>query len=575
MRFIYIDTKGKEVSIPTVDALALRIELGAITEATRLYDEAADRWAPAGEHEVFRSLIREQQERTGGFVAPPPPTPVVSPPPPPPPAPTPDAAPPARGPNPFDALEGPVAAEKPPEAPAKPVPAASEEPLGGLRFDLTLEPASQAGPAAAAPSPDMDFGMESGSGPEAAAEPDQKQDEKKEGDAFDFGGFGGMLTEDEGGADEQRERQEEAPKPPDSGLAIEGVLAASYGDLPTDHAPAASGHGMELEQPLSDLPIDQGGWSPKDRMKIESAEEEAGGADWGAGGDGQSDRPDRAARAKPAQPPGQERKSSPVPVLVGALVVLAIVGGGGWLGWTKLKNREPEAPVEVVVVDPPVALPAISAELEPRMRELADSTMADWLLALSTTLPAERGVPAEPDRAWLSGSYLAEASQYASIGQYWQALGAYVDDLEVRDADLYAALFRARLDSAMVSLDSAGVSAEDAQSMLDRAQAGFLAARPDRRPVYEQLRDITDAATGLHEFLVANEASIEYDPAAGGSSRDPVLEAVPATPDLGVGMWARVDSITQSLDALGALDLVTTDRLLGMFAAKLRTIPTR
>ena len=80
MRFVYIDSQGKEVPIPTVEALALRIELGAITEATRFYDAAADRWAPAGEHEIFRSLTRELEDKSGGFVAPPPGTSVSSPP---------------------------------------------------------------------------------------------------------------------------------------------------------------------------------------------------------------------------------------------------------------------------------------------------------------------------------------------------------------------------------------------------------------------------------------------------------------------------------------------------------------
>ena len=74
MRFLYIDSQGKEVPIPGVDALALRIELGAITETTQFYDSAADRWAPAGEHEVFRSLQREAEKKSSGYVAPPPPS---------------------------------------------------------------------------------------------------------------------------------------------------------------------------------------------------------------------------------------------------------------------------------------------------------------------------------------------------------------------------------------------------------------------------------------------------------------------------------------------------------------------
>ena len=80
MRFVYIDSQGREVPIPTVEALALRIELGAITDTTRFYDPAADLWAPAGEHEIFRSLTRELELKSEGFVAPPPATPAASPP---------------------------------------------------------------------------------------------------------------------------------------------------------------------------------------------------------------------------------------------------------------------------------------------------------------------------------------------------------------------------------------------------------------------------------------------------------------------------------------------------------------
>jgi hypothetical protein len=469
-----------------------------------------------------------------------------------------------------------------PPRPAEPAkPAASGDPLGGLGFDLTLEPVAEGGPAAAADRADESFGMDGlGAGapsaePERApAEPAPKADQKK-AESFDFTGFGGMLTEDED--DEEEAEEQPPPPPPDSGLAIEGVLASSYGNVPEQPA-AVAGGGLDLEQPLSDLPIDQAGWSPKDRMKIETAEDEAGGGESGAerarAVDERSGRPDRAARARPAAPPPAEKRS-PLPALVAAIVILAVVGGGGWFGWTKLKEREAAAPVETAPVDPPVPIPAIAAELEPRMRELADSTMADFLAALRTTLPAEAGVPAEPVREWLSGSYLADATQYASIGQYWQAMGAFVDDLEQSDAEIFASLYRIRLDSASARPDSAGVAAEDAQSMLDRAVAGFMAGRPDRRPFYAQLRAVVEASLGLHESLVTNEARIEYDPAAGGASRDPVLEAVPATPELGKEMWDRVDGITQSLDALGALDLVTTDRLLGVFGTKLATVPLR
>lgn len=71
MRFAYIDSNGKEIPIPSVDALALRIELGAITEETQLYDAQADQWGPAHTHEIFHTLSRSSGSDEG-FVAPPP-----------------------------------------------------------------------------------------------------------------------------------------------------------------------------------------------------------------------------------------------------------------------------------------------------------------------------------------------------------------------------------------------------------------------------------------------------------------------------------------------------------------------
>src|SRR5512134_2554473 len=92
MRFAYIDSHGNEVPIPSVDALALRIELGAIGPETQLYDAQADHWGPASTHEIFHTLARDRQ--ADGFVAPPPPVAPPSPPPAPAPAaPTPKAKP--------------------------------------------------------------------------------------------------------------------------------------------------------------------------------------------------------------------------------------------------------------------------------------------------------------------------------------------------------------------------------------------------------------------------------------------------------------------------------------------------
>ncbi|MCG6958126.1 MAG: hypothetical protein LJF04_19225, partial [Gemmatimonadetes bacterium] len=64
MRFAYIDSQGNQVAIPSVEALGLRIELGAIGPDTQLYDGQADRWGPASSHEIFHTLSRGISEES-------------------------------------------------------------------------------------------------------------------------------------------------------------------------------------------------------------------------------------------------------------------------------------------------------------------------------------------------------------------------------------------------------------------------------------------------------------------------------------------------------------------------------
>ena len=547
MRFVYIDSQGREVPIPTVEALALRIELGAITGATRFYDPAADLWAPAGEHEIFRSLTRELELKSEGFVAPPPATPAASPPDVP-------AAPVAEPP--------PAATEADPEA--VPVPEAADEPpalsaaddvLGGLDFGLTIVSGPTDDELAAPPvaqgsdsdslglETNLDLSIGEDEAPLASIVPDPDSP-----DSVDFEGFGGLLVDDD---EEEEEEVEGAPTPGGGELGLED---------------AAMGlDGMELEQPLSALPLDQSEW-----MEPEPVPDEASHADLPPppeqphdGGD----EPERPPRARPAPRP-EQKKSSGIPALLVLGTVVLLLVGGGWFGWNSFRTRQSTQATAPEEIDPPVTIPAIPAEMEPLLQAVAAAAKTDWLAALRTQIPSDRGLPIEPAREWLGGSYLADASLHASVGEYWGALSDYVADIQERDEEMFVSFFRARL-------DSAAVTEPEAETLGNRARAGFQAARPDRRVVYGQLRAVIDAAMGLHEFLVANENEIEYDPAAGGSSRDPVLEAVPATLELGEAMWDRVDRITESLDGLGALDRVTTDRLLELFVAQLAAVEIR
>jgi hypothetical protein len=535
-RFLYIDSKGKEVPIPSVDALALRIELGAVKEDTQFYDSAADRWAPAGEHEVFRSLQREKADKSAGFVAPPPPSL------PPPPVPQPPAAkapPPAAkepAPNPFESIEGPAAGK----------PAETHDVFGGMDLGLTFE---EVAPAEEAP-------------PVAPVDPSFSA-KKKDEPTFDLQGYGGGLVEGDGAHEEKKKPAAAHP----SGLALEGSLASTYDQSGSS---GVSGEKIETDAPLAD----QGGEGSAWAKPLETADENAnavaaasaaptrraagGGGAGGGGGGG-----DRPPRARPAAPPQKESSGMPMALVAG--VVLLVLGGGGFFGWKALQGRGDDTAIEEEV-DPPVTIPDIPANLEPRMREVAQLALADWIVAVRDSLPVQQGIALEPDAAWLGSEYMSDASQFGSVAEYWREMSTYVNGILDDEQEIYESFLDARL------LDSLQVADPDAEVLKARAAAGFQAGRPERRAVYRQLRTVIEAATGLHEFLVENEDRIEYQP---GPERDPVLEAVPETPELGDEMWSRVDDITTALDDLGTMDKVTTQSLMGLAADRFEGIGIR
>jgi len=72
MRFAYIDPQDREVGIPSVEALRLRIQAGDVAAETMLYDADGRGWAPAAEHEPFRALHEELALGEAVAAAPPP-----------------------------------------------------------------------------------------------------------------------------------------------------------------------------------------------------------------------------------------------------------------------------------------------------------------------------------------------------------------------------------------------------------------------------------------------------------------------------------------------------------------------
>jgi hypothetical protein len=529
MRFAYIDSQGNEVSIPSVDALALRIELGAIGPDTQLYDAQADRWAPAESHEIFHTLSRDLLG-DGGFVAPPPP---VAPSPPPaaeePPAKTDEL--PDFGDLSLvdDGDEEEVEVEAPPPPPG---PVMDEPPM---RFALVDEPGvGVTPPAAKAPKPPVDDEpptFDFGGGLDLAPEPQEHEPPQSGGMDFGQGGFGG-------------------------GMEMETPMSEFRPDAPPSWMDQREGPGggrapLGLEPEPEEPPRHRRTPAVEAAVAAASAAEEDGGA-----------RRERAEPRNRPSPPRRARKFSLTPVLLG-IAGVGVVGGGGYFGWQYLQGR-PDASAAGAAVPalPPVTIPDIPAELLPLMRDLGEAALAETIRELGA-MQASMELPVEPNRDWLAGVYLANASRFRDVQAFWEGMETFLN--RVRDVDTQ--VFHERYEA---QLAMAGLAPDTAAMLLERADSGFLATRDDRREAYVLMEDLIFAALDLHEFLLRNEANIEHDPAAGGMSRDPVLEAVPNSRELGQEMWSRVDRITHALDALGTLDRVTTERLTAVLFDRIR-----
>ncbi len=623
MRFAYIDSQGKEVSIPSADALRLRIELGAIVDATMFHDASADKWAPAVDHEIYRTLKREVDGvEAAGFVAPPPPTFGL----PEEPAPVADEEPeasmadlapdvaddepimdmsalepeaPTAGPPVDEPImdlsalepEPPVSAEAPVDEPImdmsalEPEAAAptAEPPAEDLHDfsgfgDLTLEEAPKAEEPAAAGDP-MDFDL----GGLSVADDDDDDDDDDEDEAagekadsgFDMGGFGALTL------DEDETAEEEAPGRWDVAADMAGAIPGA--DFGQDEVAGADN--LEAEYPGVDDTFSSGldggeapSWLSDDTPQAADPMESSGGysgdssaADGPVDEDGLPARPARPAAedeapARPRRTPPPQRKLTPAKSggagkLIGFVLLLAVVGAGGWFGFQALAGggSNPD--------DSTVALPDLPANLEPQLRQLAARANL-YMVTQMQALPERAAIPASPPNEWLLGIYLGNASRYPAVATYWESYRNLLREVRARDDQFFEEGFRAEL-------QAANAPASNGELLDNRAMAGFEAALPDRQMVYDQLEAVITGALALHQFLVDNEADISYEPAAGGLSRDPVLEAVPVTESLGDEMINQMAGISTALDRLGFLDRVTTDQLLAVFFEKLQATAIR
>lgn len=590
MRFAYIDSNGNEVPIPSVDALALRIELGAITESTQLYDAQADEWGPAHTHEIFHSLSRDAGD-DDGFIAPPPVAPPT--------AGASEAQEPDAGTTPEGTETGQPDAGGETEAAemetvaesSEPEPVPEEEQDDGS-FGLTLaepplardgeegavadaepgpekagkeERASSGGrPSAADDLPYLDLDPPSGDEEEAPMDlsPSTETDEEV-GGAFDFGGLEGELEVEEAFESPSEQPTDLEARRDDRADPAGGMDLETSREFDTGGFEGGEDDGLDLETPMSQFSPDE----PPSWMD-ESEADEGNVLDFSAAGtaaDASREeeagedvplRDRRTPRTRPSPPRFRKQRNLAVPII--GIVILLAVGIGGYVAWPIVSDRLSSSGEEE---DPAVIIPALSPDLLPIMRDASAAAFGSIFETVRAEWAASSPVQ-EPPSDWLAGVYLARAGDYENVELFWSGMGDFVE--RVRGIELAA------FDAALATeLEGRGISEADAAAIRERADSGFVAAAPRRAEVFDRFQRLIDAALDLHTFLVANEQSIEYAPAVAVTT-DPVLEVNPASEEIRAAMEDLLDQVTQALSQLEYRDRVTATGLRGMILSRIQ-----
>jgi hypothetical protein len=152
---------------------------------------------------------------------------------------------------------------------------------------------------------------------------------------------------------------------------------------------------------------------------------------------------------------------------------------------------------------------------------------------------------AEVPRIWLEGAYLADATRYPHVKDYWTRYQSFLEAVQASDTALYRAGFVAQL-------RDEGVQGPVLSLRLSQAMADFEETQPARASMYLHMEELAAASLALHQLLVEREADISYEPALDARlSRDPVVEALPLDTLLRDRMWVLLDRIFASLEQLG------------------------
>jgi hypothetical protein len=231
-----------------------------------------------------------------------------------------------------------------------------------------------------------------------------------------------------------------------------------------------------------------------------------------------------------------------------------IVAGGIWL-WSDRLERSVTYFVDAGRLQRPprvinTSLPFIEIpDPEPPPPGLEDEVASavaifgDRMRRTFGAMRREEGVTTTPPAEWLTGYYMANASEFASVPAFWDGYRRIVEVLHQREEAVFLALLAEEAGRLEQS------EPDSARLLHDYLQARWETALPARDALYATLALTADSAIELHEFLVENEESLRYTPAVGPAvPRDPVLEVEAADPAIDTALKMRLDRVLMALD---------------------------
>lgn len=507
-RFVVRDARGRERPLATVEDLHDEVAAGRVGIEDEIFDSSTGAWSPAGKIPVFQFIVEEleaegklperlesgQVPGDGDASAP-----LID---------GGEAPPVELDRDPLDLSLDLVESEPPPP-----------EPRGSGAVDETT-----ANESSDDPPPTTASGRTTGASPADAAEPPLTLQQRLEGAV-------------------QSAEEDEFQIRPGSALDDDWQALSRV-----DPSTRGSDRDLDRRESRGERPGDRGFRREEDNTREASpVSDSTEGPDTGddEAVPWQPDRGEGTAGASPAgrRPPVPSPERSGRGGLVAAFVAgVLILLAGGWFLLAGGGSDEPD-PVAlestVPASPPPPALPPPPAGAQDQVQAGLQG-VEDRFQVVKDSLRAELDLAPAPPREWLGGAYLADATAFPQVRDFWEGYEEFLRQMQPLDRQIY-------LEGVETGLEGWGGGGD--HPIMAYFEERYSGLRSFRMARYESLAAVTRAALNLHDVLARHRAQISFSPAVGrGVSADPILEAVIPEGPVRQEVEAALDQVFRALD---------------------------